>query len=63
MGKLIEFNEDGFYATESKNADLALLIKGTKFIQIQKIKKKNKIKDFKNDLKFEIKTESSLKNA
>ena len=63
MGKLIEFNEDDFYAAESKNADLTLLMKNTKFIQIQKIKKKDKIKDFKNDLKFEIITESSLKNA
>ena len=63
MGKLIDFNKNGFYATESKNADLILLMKDTKFIQTQKIKKKDKIKDFKSDLKFEIRTESSLKNA
>ena len=63
MNKLIEFNENGFYAVESKNIDLTLLMKGIKFIQTQEIKKKNKIKDFKNGLKFEIKTESSLKNV
>ena len=40
VSKLIEFNENDFYAAESKNADLALLMKNTKFIQTQKIKKK-----------------------
>ena len=62
MSKLIEFNEDDFYAPKSKNADLALLMNGTKFIQTQKIKKKNKITAFKNDLKPDIKTERNLKN-